>query len=96
MLIVSGLLFLMWLTKGVHGIAYSVSGMLAVTVLVLSGVLEWEDIHQNLKWGTAFFIFGSSISLILLIVIPMAQLEGVNPTNLALCLNMAPLSPSCW
>jgi sodium-dependent dicarboxylate transporter 2/3/5 len=140
-LIIIGLTFLLWLTKGFHGIDYSVTGMLGVAALVLFGVLKWEDINSNLEWGTALFIFGGGISLglamgysgaatyfahlffplvqgsgwlllfvgvgvfgalvtnamanvaaaalILPIVIPMAQLEGVNPTVLALCLGMA-------
>ncbi|MDM8552094.1 DASS family sodium-coupled anion symporter [Desulfobacterales bacterium HSG2] len=133
--------FLFWLTKGFHGIHYSVTGMLGVGALVLTGVLRWEDIHENLEWGTALFIFGGGISLglamgysgaadyfahlffpliqgggwlllfvgvgvfgalvtnamanvaaaalILPIVIPMAQLEGVDPRVLALCLGTA-------
>lgn len=135
------LFFGLWLTKGYHGLDYSVTGMLGVAILVLSGVLSWEDIQKNLEWGTALFIFGGGIALglamdssgaaayfanlffpmikgggwlllfvgvgvfgalvtnamanvaaaalILPIVIPMAQLEGVNPTILALCLGMA-------
>ena len=140
-LIILGIAFILWLTKGIHGIHYSVTGMLGVAALVLAGVLEWDDIHKNLEWGTALFIFGGGISLglamgnsgaaayfahlffplvqgsgwlvlfigvaifgalvtnamanvaaaalILPIVIPMAQLEGVNPVVLALCLGMA-------
>ena len=137
-LIITLLVFTMWLTKGLHGLDYSVPGMLGVGALVVTGVLKWEDIHTNLEWGTALFIFGGGISLglamgysgaadyfanlffplvrgggwlllfigvglfgalvtnamanvaaaalILPIVIPMAQLEGVNPMILALCL----------
>ena len=55
--------FGMWLTKGAHGIDYSVSGILAVAALVISGVLDWEDIHKHLEWGTVLFIFGGGISL---------------------------------
>ncbi|MCF8068197.1 MAG: DASS family sodium-coupled anion symporter [Desulfobacterales bacterium] len=140
-LIIIGLAFIAWLTKGIHGIDYSITGMIAVTLLVLSDVLSWNDIHENLEWGTALFIFGGGISLglamgysgaatyfanlffpliegsgwlllfigvsifgalvtnvmanvaaaalILPIVIPMAQLEGVNPIVLALCLGTA-------
>jgi len=140
-LIVIGLAFLSWLTKGLHGIDYSVTGMAAVAVLVLLKILKWEDIHENLEWGTALFIFGGGISLglamgysgaatyfaniffplvqgggwlllfvgvgvfgalvtnamanvaaaalILPIVIPMAQLEGVDPRIIALCLGTA-------
>ncbi len=133
--------FGLWLTKNVHGIDYSVTGMVGVAILVLLGVLKWEDIHTNLEWGTALFIFGGGLSLglamdgsgaarffanmffplcegrgwlflflavavfgalvtnvmanvaaaalILPIVIPLAQLEGVDPRILALCLGMA-------
>ncbi|WP_300458272.1 DASS family sodium-coupled anion symporter [Desulfobacula sp.] len=133
--------FGLWLTKGLHGIDYSVTGMLGVAVLVVFKVLKWRDINDNMEWGTALFIFGGGISLglamgysgaadylahlffpliqgkgwlvlfigvgvfgalvtnamanvaaaalILPIVIPMAQLEGVDPTVLALCLGMA-------
>ncbi|WP_300459007.1 DASS family sodium-coupled anion symporter [Desulfobacula sp.] len=140
-LTIIGLSFVLWLTKGLHGIDYSVTGMLGVTCLVLFKVLKWRDINDNLEWGTALFIFGGGISLglamgysgaadyfanlffpliqgkgwlvlfigvgvfgalvtnamanvaaaalILPIVIPMAQLEGVDPTILALCLGTA-------
>lgn len=140
-LVIIGLTFALWLTKGYHGIHYSVTGMLGVATLVLFGILKWEDINDNLEWGTALFIFGGGISLglamgysgaatyfanlffplvqgggwlllfvgvavfgalvtnamanvaaaalILPIVIPMARLEGVDPTVIALCLGMA-------
>ena len=131
-----GTSFLLWLTKGLHGFDYSVTGMLGVAALVLFGILKWDDINENLEWGTALFIFGGGLALglamgstgaaayfaylffplikgggwlllfvgvgvfgalvtnvmanvaaaalILPIVIPMALLEGVNPTVLAL------------
>jgi len=140
-LIIIGTAFLLWLTKGLHGIDYSITGMLGVAALVVFNVLKWDDIHEHLEWGTALFIFGGGISLglamgysgaadyfanlffpyvkgggwlllfagvgvfgalvtnamanvaaaalILPIVIPMAQLEGVDPRVLALCLGMA-------
>lgn len=140
-LLITVVVFGFWLTKRLHGLDYSVPGMLGVAALIISGVLKWEDIHENLEWGTALFIFGGGISLglamdysgaaryfahlffplvqgggwlllfvgvgvfgalvtnamanvaaaalILPIVIPMAQMEGVNPTILALCLGMA-------
>ncbi|MCJ7773642.1 MAG: anion permease, partial [Desulfobacterales bacterium] len=47
-----------WLTKEIHGIHYSVTGMLGVAALVLSGTLTWDDINEHLEWGTALFIFG--------------------------------------
>ena len=55
--------FALWLTKGLHGIDYSVTGMLGVTALVLFKVLKWSDINDNLEWGTALFIFGGGIAL---------------------------------
>lgn len=140
-LIIIGISFLTWLTKGFHGLDYSITGVIGVAALVLFRVLRWRDINDNLEWGTALFIFGGGISLglamgysgaadyfanlffplvegkgwlvlfagvavfgalvtnamanvaaaalILPIVIPMAQLEGVNPTILALGLGMA-------
>jgi len=140
-LIIIGISFLSWLTKGLHGLDYSVTGMVGVACLVLFGVLKWRDVNDNLEWGTALFIFGGGISLglamgysgaadyfanlffpliqgkgwivlfggvavfgalvtnamanvaaaalILPIVIPMAQLEGVDPTILALGLGTA-------
>jgi len=62
-LIIIGLSFILWLTKGFHGIHYSATGMFGVGALVLAGVLKWDDIHENLEWGTALFIFGGGISL---------------------------------
>ncbi len=140
-LTIIGLTFATWLTKGIHGIDYSITGMLGVAALVLFKVLKWENINDNLEWGTALFIFGGGISLglamgysgaadyfanlffpliqgkgwlllfigmcifgalvtnamanvaaaalILPIVIPMAEMEGVDPTILALGLGMA-------
>ena len=133
--------FLAWLTKGLHGVDYSVTGMIGVAAMVVIGVLRWNDIHENLEWGTALFIFGGGIclglamassgaasyfahaffplvegkgwlvllggvcvfgalvtnamanvaaaALILPIVIPLAQLEGVDPRVLALSLACA-------
>ena len=133
--------FVMWVSKGIHGLDYSITGMLAVAALIMAGVLQWEDIHKHLEWGTALFIFGGGLALglgmdssgaaryfatlffplfkgsgwlimfagvavfgalvtnamanvaaaalILPIVIPLAQLEGVDPRVLALCLGMA-------
>ncbi len=138
--LILSVVFLAWLTKGLHGLDYSVTGMAGVAVLVLAGVLKWDDIHQKLEWGTALFIFGGGIALglamegsgaaryfahlfmpfvqgggwlllfvgvgvfsalvtnvmanvaaaalILPIVIPLAQLQGVDPRVLALCLGM--------
>ena len=134
--LILGAVFMLWLTKGLHGIDYSITGMAGVAVLVLAGILRWRDIHENLEWGTALFIFGGGIclglamassgaasyfaylffplveghgwlvllagvcvfgslvtnamanvaaaALILPIVIPLAQLEGVDPRVMAL------------
>ncbi|AOY59560.1 SLC13 family permease [Desulfococcus multivorans] len=140
-LTIIGIMFLLWLTKGFHGLDYSITGMVGVAALVVFGIMKWEDISENLEWGTALFIFGGGISMglamdssgaaqffanlvfphiegkgwivlfvgmgvfgalvtnvmanvaaaamILPIAIPMAQLEGINPIILALCLGMA-------
>ena len=140
-LAIAAVTFVLWLTKGLHGIDYSITGMFGVVLLIIFGALKWADIHQNLEWGTALFIFGGGIALglamdysgaaayfanlffplvrgsgwlllylgvgvfgalitnvmanvaaaalILPIVIPIAQMEGVNPIILALCLGQA-------
>ncbi len=140
-ILVLGAVFTAWLTKGLHGIDYSITGMIGVAALVAIGALRWRDIHENLEWGTALFIFGGGIclglamassgaasyfaylffplvegkgwlvllagvcvfgalvtnamanvaaaALILPIVIPLAQLEGVDPRVLALGLACA-------
>lgn len=62
-LVIIALSFAAWLTKGVHGLDYSITGMVGVAALVLFGVLKWEDVHTNLEWGTALFIFGGGITL---------------------------------
>jgi len=62
-MVIIGLTFLAWLTKGLHGYDYSVTGMLGVALLAVTGSLKWEDINDNLEWGTALFIFGGGISL---------------------------------
>lgn len=62
-LVITLLTLILWLTKGIHGVHYSVTGMLGVSALILFGILTWEDIHENLEWGTALFIFGGGISL---------------------------------
>ena len=134
-------LFYLMADQGNSRMHYSVTGMLGVATLVLAGILKWDDVHENLEWGTALFIFGGGISLglamgesgaatyfanlffplveggrlvvalagvaifgalvtnamanvaaaalILPIVIPMAQLEGVDPRVLALCMGTA-------
>ncbi|MBW1812331.1 MAG: DASS family sodium-coupled anion symporter [Deltaproteobacteria bacterium] len=62
-LIIFGITLVLWMTKELHGIHYSVTGMLGVSALVLSGALTWDDINEHLEWGTALFIFGGGISL---------------------------------
>ncbi|HSO22669.1 MAG TPA: SLC13 family permease, partial [Chondromyces sp.] len=61
--LILGAVFVAWLTKGLHGIDYSITGMAGVAVLVAVGTLRWRDIHENLEWGTAIFIFGGGIAL---------------------------------
>lgn len=62
-IVIIGITLVFWLTKELHGIHYSVTGMLGVSALVLAGVMNWDDINEHLEWGTALFIFGGGISL---------------------------------
>ncbi len=52
-----------WAATGLHGLHHSITGMAAVALLVLLDVLKWDDIHQNLEWGTALFVFGGGLAL---------------------------------
>ena len=61
--VILSLIFVAWLTKSLHGLDYSLTGMVGVALMVLTGVLTWDDIHTNLEWGTALFIFGGGIAL---------------------------------
>jgi sodium-dependent dicarboxylate transporter 2/3/5 len=56
-------LLAVWLSSDLHGLDYSVTGMLGIAALVLSNTLKWEDIHANLEWGATLFVFGGCVSL---------------------------------
>jgi sodium-dependent dicarboxylate transporter 2/3/5 len=42
---------------------YSLTGPLGVAALVIGGALSWNEIRENLEWGTAIFVFGGGLAL---------------------------------
>ena len=63
MLLVFGLLAGLWMTSSLHGLNYSVVALLGIAVLLLSGVLAWEDlITERLAWDV-FIWYGGLVGL---------------------------------
>jgi len=93
-LIIIGLTFALWFTKGFHGIhGYSGAATYFANLffplvqgggwlLLFAGVAVFGALVTNAMANVA------AAALILPIVIPMARLEGVDPTVIALCLGM--------
>ena len=58
-LLVAGL----WMTNKVHGIDYAAVAMLGISVLLITGVLDWEDlISEKAAWGV-FIWYGGLIRM---------------------------------
>lgn len=63
MLLVFTVATILWLTSVVHGIDVTVIALLGVCVLLLSGVLEWQDIvAEPMAWGI-FIWYGGLVGL---------------------------------
>jgi DASS family divalent anion:Na+ symporter len=53
MLIVFVLVAALWMTSGLHHINYAVVALFGICVLLLTGVLDWEDAISNAAPGTS-------------------------------------------
>ena len=63
MLIVFGLVALLWMTPQIHGIHYAAVALLGICVLLLSGVLNWDDlVDEKGAWGV-FIWYGGLIKM---------------------------------
>src|ERR1044071_3717382 len=57
MLLVFFLVALLWMTNKLHGIDYAVVALLGISVLLLTGVLDWEDIiSEKAAWNQRFAV----------------------------------------
>ncbi|HEY8228555.1 MAG TPA: DASS family sodium-coupled anion symporter [Pyrinomonadaceae bacterium] len=63
MLIVFGVVAILWMTTRFHGIHYAVVALLGISLLLLSGVLNWNDlIDERAAWGV-FIWYGGLLRL---------------------------------
>ena len=63
MLLVFGLVALLWLTSSFHGIHYAAVALLGICVLLLTGVLNWDDlVDERGAWGV-FIWYGGLIRM---------------------------------
>jgi DASS family divalent anion:Na+ symporter len=63
MLAVFGVVALLWMTNRFHGIDYAAVALLGISVLLVTGVLEWEDlITEKAAWGV-FIWYGGLIRM---------------------------------
>jgi DASS family divalent anion:Na+ symporter len=59
MLLVFGLVAILWMTSGYHDVHYAVVAMLGIAVLLITGVLDWEDlINERAAWAVFIWYGG--------------------------------------
>lgn len=63
MLLIFGLITLLWLTTAWHAIDYAVVALLGVGILLLSGVLDWEDILAERAAWDVFIWYGGLVAI---------------------------------
>src|ERR1044072_8133591 len=61
MLVVFLLVSVLWMTSKLHGIVYAAVALLGISVLLITGVLDWEDlISEKAAWGVCIWYGGPS------------------------------------
>ena len=63
MLIVFGLVSILWMTIKFHGIDYAAVALLGISVLLLTGVLDWEDLITEKAAWSVFIWYGGLIRM---------------------------------
>ncbi|HEY0408463.1 MAG TPA: DASS family sodium-coupled anion symporter [Pyrinomonadaceae bacterium] len=63
MLVVFGLIALMWMTTGWHQINYAVVALVGICVLLLSNVLDWEDVLAERAAWDVFIWYGGLVRM---------------------------------
>jgi divalent anion:Na+ symporter, DASS family len=63
MLIVFGLVAILWITTKLHGIDYAVVAMVGISVLLITGVLDWEDLISEKAAWAVFIWYGGLIRM---------------------------------
>ena len=63
MLMVFGLVAALWITTKWHGIDYAIVAMLGISVLLITGVLDWEDLISEKAAWAVFIWYGGLIRM---------------------------------
>jgi DASS family divalent anion:Na+ symporter len=63
MLMVFGLVAILWITTKLHGIDYAVVAMVGISVLLVAGVLDWEDLISEKAAWAVFVWYGGLVRM---------------------------------
>lgn len=63
MLMVFGLVAILWITTKLHGIDYAVVAMVGISVLLVTGVLDWEDLISEKAAWAVFIWYGGLVRM---------------------------------
>jgi divalent anion:Na+ symporter, DASS family len=63
MLVVFGLVSVLWMTNKLHGIDYAAVALLGISVLLLTGVLDWEDLISEKAAWSVFIWYGGLLRM---------------------------------
>jgi DASS family divalent anion:Na+ symporter len=63
MLLVFGLVAILWITTKSHGIDYAAVALLGISVLLISGVLDWQDLISEKSAWAVFIWYGGLIRM---------------------------------
>jgi DASS family divalent anion:Na+ symporter len=63
MLFVFGIVALLWMTNRFHGIDYAAVALLGISVLLITGVLDWEDLITEKAAWAVFIWYGGLIRM---------------------------------
>jgi DASS family divalent anion:Na+ symporter len=63
MLVVFGVVAILWMTNRFHGIDYAAVALLGISVLLITGVLDWEDLITEKAAWAVFIWYGGLIRM---------------------------------
>jgi len=63
MLLVFGLVAILWMTSKLHGIDYAAVALVGISVLLITGVLDWEDLISERSAWSVFIWYGGLIRM---------------------------------
>jgi DASS family divalent anion:Na+ symporter len=63
MLLVFGLVAILWMTTKLHGIDYAAVALVGISVLLITGVLDWEDLISEKSAWSVFIWYGGLLRM---------------------------------